>query len=276
MQKMEFLIIGTLFLYLLSTAGYFAYLFQQKDWFHKAGFLLMGAGFVCHTVLIGWATMRSGMFPIHNLHQTLSLSAWAVSGFFLFFQHQFGLRIMGIYAALLAVFLMILSSRLPVEPEQINNTFRSFWVILHVTVILVSYASFALACGAGILYLVQEHAIKSKKRGFFYSRLPSLEMLDSTGYACIIIGFTMVTLGLISGFVYAKWIWGKFWSWDPKEVWSGILWVFYAVLLHERLTVGWRGRKSAIMSIIGFAVLVFTFIGVNFLLKGHHGEFTKW
>ncbi|MGE0083647.1 MAG: c-type cytochrome biogenesis protein CcsB [Desulfococcaceae bacterium] len=273
---MDFLIIGILFLYLLSTVGYFAYLFLQKDWFHKAGYCLMGVGFLCHTALIGWATVRSGLFPIHNLHQILSLSAWAVSGFFLFFQHQFRLRIMGIYAAPLAVFLMILSSRLPVEPEHINNTFKSFWAILHVTAILISYASFALACGAGILYLVQEHAIKSKKRGFFYSRLPSLEMLDSTGYACIITGFTMVTLGLISGFVYAKLIWGKFWSWDPKEVWSGILWVFYAVLLHERLTVGWRGRKSAIMSIIGFAVLVFTFIGVNFLLKGHHGEFTKW
>ena len=120
------------------------------------------------------------------------------------------------------------------------------------------------------------HAIKTKNPGFFFKRLPSLELLDSTGYACIIAGFTMVTFGLITGFVYAKSVWGRFWSWDPKEVWSGITWLFYAALLHERLTVGWRGRRAAIMAIIGFAVVLFTFFGVNFLLKGHHEVFTTF
>jgi cytochrome c-type biogenesis protein CcsB len=103
-----------------------------------------------------------------------------------------------------------------------------------------------------------------------------LELLDATGYACIVVGFTLLTVGLITGFVYAKSVWGRFWSWDPKEVWSGITWLFYAALLHERLTVGWRGRRSAIMAIIGFAVILFTFLGVNLLLEGHHGEFTKY
>jgi ABC-type transport system involved in cytochrome c biogenesis permease subunit len=76
--------------------------------------------------------------------------------------------------------------------------------------------------------------------------------------------------------VYGKNIWGHFWSWDPKEVWSAITWIFYAALLHERLTVGWRGRRAAIMAIVGFGVLLFTFLGVNFLLHGHHGQFTRW
>jgi len=133
----------------------------------------------------------------------------------------------------------------------------------------------ALACGAGLLYLLQEHAIKSKHRGFFFKRLPSLELLDHTGYACIVTGFTMLTFGLITGLIYAKSVWGRFWSWDPKEVWSGITWLLYAALLHQRLTFGWRGRRAAIMAIIGFAVILFTFLGVNFLLKGHHGEFTR-
>jgi len=85
-----------------------------------------------------------------------------------------------------------------------------------------------------------------------------------------------MTVGLITGFVYAKALWGKFWSWDPKEIWSGITWLLYAALLHERLAVGWRGKKSAVMAIIGFAFLLFTFLGVNFFLKGHHGEFTQF
>jgi cytochrome c-type biogenesis protein CcsB len=148
-------------------------------------------------------------------------------------------------------------------------------LILHVTVIFVGEAGFALACGLGILYLLQENAIKTKKQRFFFRRLPSLDKLDSGGYTCMVIGFTMLTLGLITGFVYAKSIWGRFWSWDPKEVWSGITWLFYAVLLHQRLTVGWRGRRSAIMAIIGFAVLVFTFLGVNLLMEGHHRPFAN-
>ena len=101
-------------------------------------------------------------------------------------------------------------------------------------------------------------------------------MLDSIGYVCIVVGFTMLTLGLITGFVYAKTFWGRFWSWDPKEVWAGITWLFYAVLLHERLTAGWRGRRSAIMAIIGFGVLIFTFLGVNLLMTGHHESFTRF
>jgi ABC-type transport system involved in cytochrome c biogenesis permease subunit len=103
-----------------------------------------------------------------------------------------------------------------------------------------------------------------------------LDLLDTTGYICIISGFTLLTVGLIAGFVYAKSIWGKFWSADPKEIWSVITWLIYAILLHERLTVGWRGRRSAVMAIVGFMVVLFTFLGVNFLLKGHHGEFTRW
>jgi cytochrome c-type biogenesis protein CcsB len=142
-------------------------------------------------------------------------------------------------------------------------------------VIFIGEASFALACGLGVLYLIQENSIKTKKHRFFFKRLPSLDLLDSAGYVCIVVGFTMLTLGLITGFVYAKSIWGRFWSWDPKEVWSGITWLFYAALLHERLIVGWRGRKSAIMAIIGFGVLLFTFLGVNLFLEGHHKDFTK-
>lgn len=145
----------------------------------------------------------------------------------------------------------------------------------HIITVFIGEAAFALACGAGLLYLIQEHAIKTKNHGFFFKRLPSLDLIDTTGYACIAVGFTTLTMGLIIGFVYAKSVWGRFWSWDPKEIWSVVTWLVYAALLHERLTVGWRGRRAAIMSIIGFAAVLFTFLGVNFLLGGHHGEFTR-
>jgi len=273
---MEILIITTILFYLLSTAGYFAYLFLQKNYMQKAGYYLLIAGFLFHCLVIGYGFVKSGHIPVHNLHETLSIAGWAIVGVFLVLQYKFNLKILGIYAAPLAALVMIIAFQLPREPVEVKTAFNSFWLIIHIVAIFIGEASLALACGIGILYLVQEHAIKTKKHGFFFRRLPSLELLDTTGYACIIAGFAMLTLGLITGFVYAEAVWGKFWSWDPKEVWSGITWLLYAALLHERLVVGWRGRRAAIMAIIGFAVILFTFVGVNFLMQGHHEQFTKW
>lgn len=265
----------TFFFYLLSMAAYVAYLFFQQDRLQKAGYLLMFAGFLCHSVSITVGYFLTGFFPGHNLHQTLLLSGWAFSGVFLLLQYRFHLKILGVYAAPLAAVMMAACLSAPASAENVDGFFKSFWLFFHIITIFLGNAAFTLACGVGLLYLIQEHTIKKKHRGFFFRRLPSLDLLDGTGHGCIIVGFTLLTIGLVAGILYAKVIWGRFWAWDVKEVWSGIMWLFYAALLHERLTVGWRGRKAAIMSIIGFAVLLFTFFGVNFLLGGHHGTFTR-
>ena len=274
---MERLILIPTFSYILSTAGYIAYLFFQKERLQKIGYVLLFVGFIIHSVSIGYGFLQSGHLPVQNLHQTLSLAGWAIAGMFLFLTYRFNLKVLGIYAAPLVAIVMIISMRLPAEGTvvQAKTLFSNIWLVSHVVIIFIGEAAFALACGAGFLYLLQERAIKTKHHGFFFKRLPALELLDNTGYACIVVGFSLLTIGLITGFVYAKSIWGSFWSWDPKEVWSGIAWLIYAAVLHGRLTLGWRGRKAAIMSIIGFGILLFTFLGVNLLLTGHHGEFTK-
>lgn len=273
---MDILHFITIFFYMLSTAGYVAYLFFQKNYWQKAGYALLLVGFLCHSLFILMSCLHTGLFPGRNLHQTLVLAGWAFSGMFLLVQHKFGLRILGVYAAPFAATVMVMAAQVSTAVVSNSPFFKSFWLFFHVLIMFLGNAAFALACGAGILYLLQEHAIKTKNAGFFFKRLPSLELLDTTGHACIVSGFTMLTIGLVAGILYAKTAWGRFWSWDPKEVWSGIVWLFYAALLHERLTLGWRGRKAAIMSIIGFAVILFTFLGVNLILEGHHGEFTRW
>lgn len=273
---MHVFVIITFLFYMLSAAGYFAFLFYQKDYLHRLGYLCVLGGFLCHTVFMVYAGIESGEFPVRNLHETLSIAGWAVAGFFLVFQSRFRLKVLGIYAAPLVALIMVAVSQVPNNPTNTQGMFRNFWLISHVVTIFIGHAAFALACGIGVLYLLQERAIKNKNPGFFFKRLPSLDMLDSTGYTCIIVGFTLLTFGLIAGLIYAKTLWGRFWSWDPKEVWSGITWLFYAAMLHERLTVGWRGRRAAVMAIIGFAILLFTFLGVNFFLKGHHKAFTAF
>ena len=272
---MDILIIISVLFYMLSTVAYLVFLFLQINNAQRIGYFLILAGFLCQTATIIYGFSISGHLPVGNLRETLSLAGWAVAGCFLLFQYKFNLKILGIFAAPLIALIVVLATLVSSEPYQTTKIFKNFWLISHVMAIFFGEAFFTLAAGLGVLYLIQENAIKTKKHRFFFKRLPSLDLLDSTGYACIVVGFSMLTLGLATGLVYAKSYWGRFWSWDPKEVWSAITWIFYAVLMHERLTVGWRGRRSAIMAIIGFGVLLFTFLGVNLLLEGHHGEFTK-
>ncbi len=266
----------TVCFYLLSTAAYFLFLFNQKPILHRIGFGLLVIGFAFHCGALGWAFGSTGQVPVKDLYQTLSVAGWAVAGVFIGLRLHYRLNILGVFAAPLAALIMVAALRLPRHAVPAQSIFHSLWLLIHIVTIFIGEAALALACGVGILYLLQEKAIKTKQPGFFYRRLPSLDMLDSTGYGCIVVGFTLLTVGLITGFVYAKTVWGRFWSWDPKEVWSGITWLIYAALLHQRLTVGWRGRQAAILAIIGFAAILFTFFGVNFLLKGHHGVFTRW
>ncbi|MFZ5562431.1 MAG: c-type cytochrome biogenesis protein CcsB [Thermodesulfobacteriota bacterium] len=265
--------------YILSTAAYFVFLFSQKDNLYRWGYGLLAAGFAGHTALLSLQIAALGHLPAFNLSQTLSLTAWSVAGLFILLQWRLSLNFFGIYVSPLVLSLLLTAVLLPeraAEPiADIRTWANSAWLVVHIVTVFAGDAAFALACGAGIFYLIQERAIKQKKRGFFYRRLPSLERLDSAGYACLVVGFSLLTIGLITGIVYAGMVWGKFWRWDPKEVWSGITWLVYAALLHERLVVGWRGRRAAIMAILGFFVVLFTFLGVNFLLEGHHGIFTK-
>lgn len=235
----------------------------------------MATGLVLHSVLLVIYGIRSGTVPVSSFHETLVGVAWAISAAFLVFFFRYRLKILGIYAALLAFLIMAIAWRLPGFTAPDPQLFQSGWLAAHVIAAFLGNAAFILAGGIGALYLLQEKAIKNKTRNFFFIRLPSLELLDAAGYACIVTGFSMITIGLVAGAIYAREVWGHFWTWDPKEVWSAITWVFYGVLLHERLAVGWRGRRSAIMAIVGCGVMLFTFLGVNFLLEGHHEPFTS-
>ena len=273
MASLHFIII---MLYLFSSAGYVIFLFAQKELFHRLSYAMLMAGFVVHTAGIGHEFFRIGHIPAHNLQNTLSFAAWCLTGVYLLMKYRLRLNMLGVFAAPLATLIMTAAFFVPEAATAPNQLFKNLWLVVHIVILFIAEASMALACGTGILYLIQEHGIKTKSNRFFLKRLPSLEFLDRTGYAFIVSGFTLLTIGLIAGFVYAQLVWGRFWSWNNKEIWSMITWLIYAALLHERLVAGWRGRRAAIMAIIGFAALLFTFLGVNFLLEGHHDEFTRW
>jgi cytochrome c-type biogenesis protein CcsB len=265
----------TTLLYFISMAGYILFLFNQKKVYQKIAFFLIFSAIALHFFSMMVYTMATGYVPIQNLSHSLSLAAFFLGTMFLFFQYKFDLKILGVFASILLFAIMLIVLMIPDAPVEKNAILKGFWFYAHIILVFAGDAALALACGAGILYLLQEKGIKTKSPGFFFKRLPSLDLLDNVGYTFLTTGFALLTIGLVTGFIYAKTVWGRFWSWDTKEVFSVGSWMVYAALLHLRLYSGWRGRKSAIMTIVGFFIILFTFLGVNMLLGGHHQAFTK-
>jgi cytochrome c-type biogenesis protein CcsB len=141
---------------------------------------------------------------------------------------------------------------------------QSNWLTVHVMTCFLSYAIFAFSFVVSILYLVKKDGGKNP------GVLPSRETLDDLTYRGILVGMPLLTIGIITGSAWAHYAWGSYWSWDPKETWSLITWIIYAIFLHLRLVKGWRGKKAAALSVVGFAAVLFTFLGVNFIISGLH------
>jgi len=259
-----------LFLILLATGGFIVYVIKQQKMVYKWAYRTLLAGFILHTLFLGHQYYTLGTAPVLTLKSALSFFSWTIIGAYLIFHLKFRLMVLGSFIAPLAASLMILSSTIPGVEVVVKPIFKSMWLTVHVGTIFIGNGIFAITFMAAIMYLIQEYHIKSKKFGSFYDRLPSLDTLDSINHHSLIYGFPFLTIGIITGSIYAQHALGDYWQWDPKEVWSLITWLFYAALLHERLAVGWRGRRAAIMSIFAFLILIFTFVGASMWLSDYH------
>ena len=259
-----------LILTLLATAAFIVYLVRQKKLAYHWAYRLLLAGFAFLTLFVAYQYYALGVAPVLTLKSSLSFFAWAILLVYLLFHLKFRLMVLGSFVAPLGACLLILSSTLPGGEVTVKPVFRSLWLPIHIGTAFLGNGFFAVTFVAGIMYLIQESQIKTKRLGSLYSRLPSLETLDSINHFALICGFTFMTAGMITGSIYAQVALGSYWRWDPKEVCSLIAWIFYAVLLHERLTVGWRGRRAALLSVIGFLVLLLAFVGANLWLSDYH------
>ncbi len=261
----------TLFLYLLGGVLTMAYLFLPRETLGRAGVWVLGAGFVVHTITLLTRTHAAGHTPVANLHESLSFFAWAVMAAYMLFQRRYSAPILGAFVSPLVLMLIIYALACPQEVAPLQPALQSMWLPIHSGVAFLANGFLSVAFCVGIMYLIQENRIKKKKIGRLHRLLPSLDVLDDISYSSLKLGFPLLTLGIITGAVWASSAWGSYWSWDPKETWSLITWLLYAALLHQRLAVGWRGRRAAIMTVVGFLAVIFTFLGVNLLLTGLHG-----
>jgi cytochrome c-type biogenesis protein CcsB len=238
---------------------------QRATWVTLIGFLSATVGVVLRVIEI-WRV--SGFFmplPVTNTYETFAFFAWVIPLAYLLFEWRYKVRSLGAFAIGLAfLFVALASSPLVADKgaRPMVPALQSYWLVAHVVFTITGEGFFAIGFVAGLLFLWQ---------GWRGKDVQALKKLDEISYKAIAIGFPFFTLGaMIFGMVWAQHAWGRYWGWDPKEVWSLITWLFYALYLHARVTWGWRDHKTAWLAVFGFVAAIFTWFGVNYLLSGLH------
>src|SRR3990172_4576438 len=222
----------TVVVYLLATASFIVYVVLLKEFFARLSPLILLGGFIIHTSALAVHFIQTGYPAIMQFREALSFAAGR---------------------------------------EEIPPALKTYWLPLHVTLAFLGNAVFALAFGVSLMYLLQEYQLKSKKMPSLYERFPSLETLDRLNYLFLVWGFPLMTLGIITGSMWAGVHWGKYWSWDPRQISSAVTWLLYGTLLQGRIAAGWHGKKAAVLTIVGFAVVLGYFLWGDYLFPSRHG-----
>ena len=210
-----------------------------------------------------------GHAPLSNIYESLTFFAFTITVIYLLVERRYQSRVIGAFALPLAFLALAYASFGTSDKIQpLIPALKSNWLIAHVITCFIGYSAFGVAFGISIMYLFTTGR-RGEPGGAILSRMPDTTMLDELTHQLIMFGFLFLTVGIITGAVWANSAWGRYWGWDPKETWSFITWLIYAAILHFRLMRGWRGKRIAVLSIIGFAAVLFTYFGVN-LLPGLH------
>ncbi len=273
--------------YLVSMLCFFVHLAFRNKQAGAAGSYIAYGGLLVQTVaiLLRWKEsydLGMGHAPLSNLYESVVFFAWTIVLVFTFIDLKYRYRVIGAFVipfALLGMAWGQLSLDSGIQP--LVPALQSNWLTYHVITCFLGYAAFAVACGVSIMYLISTRATggdtaeratggDTAERAGILAMFPPDRVLDDLNYRSIMIGFPLLTLGIITGAAWANYAWGTYWSWDPKETWSLIVWFVYAAFLHARITRGWAGRRAAWLSIVGFASTIFCYLGVNLFLSGLH------
>lgn len=255
----------SLAVYFLSTLLYFVYMAVKKDWASKAAFYVMGTGLLVHTVSIVSRGIAAGRLPLTNQYEFASAFSWGIALVFLIFVKKFKFDALGTFVAPVIFLVIGYASMQSKEIHNLMPALQSNWLGFHVATAIIAYGAFGVAFGVALAFL-----LKGKAKGKVASSIPDEKTLDLIIYRAVALGFLFLTLCMITGAIWANKAWGSYWSWDPKETWSLITWIIYAIFLHLRVRKGMTGRSAAIFAAVGFVCVLFTYIGVNTLLSGLH------
>ncbi|TAK36856.1 MAG: c-type cytochrome biogenesis protein CcsB [Chloroflexota bacterium] len=228
----------------------------------KYGTMFAALTVVFLTLCLAFRAVATGHGPFANMYEFTLAFAWGVMVSYVYFEWRYKVRILGVFASLVAVGMMAYAAIVPAEIQPLVPALQNNLLLtIHVAVAIVAYGTFAIAFVAALLYLFQgEDGV---------SWMPTRALLDEIGYKAVIIGFPMMALVIILGALWADVAWGSYWSWDPKETASLVTWLIYGGYLHARTMRGWRGTRSAVLLLLGFAATLFTYFG-NLFFGGLH------
>ncbi|MFZ5967381.1 MAG: c-type cytochrome biogenesis protein CcsB [Bacillota bacterium] len=259
--------ITALSLYSLSTLAYFIFFLFRKEKYASYGGWLVRSGLVFHTAALVSRTTEATFLPLTNQYEFATSFAWGIALCYVGVEWKYKFRVLGTFATPLILVIAFYAALQTKEIKPLMPALQSNWLYFHVSTAILSYGAFAVACSVSVMYLIRDHL---KEDSFIGSHMPSFEMMDEISYRSISLGFIMLTVVIITGAIWAEKAWGRYWQWDPKETWSFITWIIYAIYLHIRLSRGWKNKKAAWYAILGFISIIFTYIGVNTLLSGYH------
>ena len=215
--------------------------------------LLIIPALALHGAFIISSAVTYGRVPLIGIHDTLGFLAWSIGVVYLLFGWSRKRDLFTYLTVALILLLLAGSSVSPAMRGPLPPVLRTIWFELHVVLSFVSYALFAVGAVFGVLYL------------------HSSDREDEAGqYRNLLLGYALFSLAMIFGGIWAHLAWGTYWLWTPKELWTTIVWFFYSLYLHARLVKGWTGRPVAWMGIIGFFIVMFTYVGVGLLMKSSH------
>jgi len=271
----------------------FASLFYIGGWVFKLprlgpwGSWVARGGLLLNTVGIGLRWVESyrlgfGHAPLSNMYESLIFFAWVIIAIHLIVEWRYRDYTIGAFVTPLAFLAIAYASLSPDISDRIRPlmpALKSNWLIAHVFTCFVGYAAFAISFGVSIMFLIKGETQGGKQKGApenggILAKLPSAAVLEELIHQMVLFGFLFLSIGIITGSVWANSAWGRYWGWDPKETWSLITWLVYAGLLHARYAGWFRGRGIAWFSLVGFAAVMFTYFGVN-LLPGLHSYGAK-
>jgi cytochrome c-type biogenesis protein CcsB len=253
----------TVALYGCATAAYLACLVRTSPLLTLWAGRILAVGFTAHLLSTIHLASKMKYLPLTNMQESLSFFSLAIVGAFIFFERRYKVTTLGSFIVPVALMMLVASSSLHAEVRQLPPILQSNWFWFHALLAFASYACFTIAAGVAVMYLIQRYFLKTKHLGALFQKLPSLETMDEISYRCLTVGFPLLTVAIISGSIWSEKAMGSYWVWDHKQTWSMIIWFIYAALLHGRLTIGWRGKRAAILSIFGFIVVLFTFLAMK-------------
>jgi ABC-type uncharacterized transport system permease subunit len=254
----------------LSTAGYLLSLLIKRVVLAKIStwILIIAFGFLSLNLLAA-VINSTGMLGLDS-RDFFSFCAWVVAGIYLAFQLRTKTRILGAFIAPLILLLMIAAMGYDSGKVLVPENISSRLTIAHLVFVIAGEALFVLASCAGAMFVIQNSLIKHKKMSKMSRLFPSLGDLDRINHLCLLWGFPLLSLGLIAGAIIARFTWGADWPLDPKIIWTFVVWVIYGFLLHQRLAIGWKGIRMAVVSCAAFILFLLSYSGVRFFFLTMH------